>query len=216
MGTPATRKNLKRDLEDVGFNFDGRCAAVLRVRDEPRQESRAFIGHLKPRHQVTKIVLLSGDREPQVSYLAQQVGISERLHDKSPEEKLEIVREETRRNRTLFVGDGINDAPAMQAATVGVAFGQTSDIMAESADVVVLESSLEKVDELIHIGGRMRNIALQSAVGGMALSLAGMLLAALGFLPPIAGAVAQEAIDLAAVLNALRMLLPARHLTDIG
>jgi len=99
-------------------------------------------------------------------------------------------------------------------ATVGVAFGKDSDITAEAADAVVLEPSLAKVDELMHIGRRMRTIALQSALGGMALSLIGMAVAAAGYLPPIAGAVAQEVIDLAAVLNAVRVALPESELTD--
>jgi P-type E1-E2 ATPase len=138
------------------------------------------------------------------------------LSGKSPEDKVEIVREEAAKGPTLFLGDGINDAPAMQAATVGVAFGQSSDITAEAADAVVLETSLGKVDELIHIGRRMRAIALQSAVGGMALSMIGMMLAAAGFLPPVAGAIAQEIIDVAAVLNALRVTLRAKDLRDEG
>jgi cation transport ATPase len=102
----------------------------------------------------------------------------------------------------------------MLAATAGVAFGQNSDITAEAADAVILETSLAKVDELIHIGQRMRRIALQSAVGGMALSAVGMLAAATGYLSPMAGAVAQEVIDLAAVLNALRVALPTSKLSD--
>ena len=87
----------------------------------------------------------------------------------------------------------------MQAATVGVAFGMSSDITAEAADAVIMDASLEKVDELLHIGRRMRSIALMSAVGGMGLSMVGMFAAAFGFLPPIHGAIAQEIIDLAAV-----------------
>jgi P-type E1-E2 ATPase len=156
--------------------------------------------------------LLSGDRESEVRYLGTAVGISEALFVKIPEEKVAIVREEAGRAPTLFVGDGINDAPAMQAATVGIAFGQNSDITAEAADAVVMESSLNKVDELIHIGRRMRRIALESAVGGMALSLIGMLIAAAGYLPPVMGALAQEVLDLAAVLNALRVALPSAEL----
>jgi cation transport ATPase len=102
----------------------------------------------------------------------------------------------------------------MQAATVGVAFGVQSDITSEAADAVILETSLGRVDELIHIARRMRHIALQSAVGGMALSILGMIAAAFGFLPPIGGAITQEIIDLAAVLNAVRVALPTHSLTD--
>ena len=158
------------------------------------------------------MILLSGDRESEVRYLASEVGIDEALFGKSPEEKVAIVTEEAQCSPTLFVGDGVNDAPAMQAATVGIAFGQNSDVTAEAADAVVMESPLTKLDELIHIGRRMRRIALQSAVGGMGLSMVGMFIAALGFLPPVAGAITQEIIDAAAVLNALRAALPSREL----
>ena len=193
---------------------DGRYAATLQFRDTPRQESRPFITHLGPRHHVNRVLLLSGDREAEVRYLAGEVGISEILASQSPEEKVAVVTAEAKLAKTMFVGDGINDAPAMQAATVGVAFGQNSDITAEAADAVVLETSLSKVDELIHIGRRMRRIALQSAVGGMAVSMIGMGFAAAGFLPPVAGAVMQEVIDVAAVLNALRVVFPADELSN--
>jgi heavy metal translocating P-type ATPase len=194
--------------------LDGRYAATLHFLDTPRHDSHSFIRHLGPRHRVNRVMLLSGDREAEVRHLAAQVGIDEMLFGKSPEEKVEIVRQESLRGPTLFLGDGINDAPAMQAATVGVAFGQNSDITADAADAVVLEASLGKVDELIHIGRRMRTIALQSAIGGMALSMIGMLMAAAGLLPPVAGAITQEVIDVAAVLNALRTTLPGKDLQD--
>lgn len=189
-------------------------AAVLNFRDSPRKEGRTFVGHLRPRHHVNRILLVSGDRDSEVRYLANQVGISEIRAGKSPEEKVAIVLEETSRQKTLFVGDGTNDAPAMQVATVGVAFGQGSDVAAEAADAVILESSLGKVDELIHIGRRMRSIALLSAVGGMILSILGMFAAAFGYLPPVGGAVAQECIDLLAVVNAVRVVIPVRELRD--
>jgi len=200
-------------LECVLF-VDGQYAALFRFRDAPRQDSDVFVKHLGPRHKVNRILLVSGDRLEEVRYLAAEVGISEIHAAKSPEEKVAIVREETRRARTLFVGDGINDAPAMQAASVAVAFGHDSEITAEAADAVILESSLGKVDELIHIGQRMRSIALQSAIGGMALSIIGMLAASAGYLNPIGGAIAQEIIDTAAVLNAVRMALPFKNLRD--
>jgi heavy metal translocating P-type ATPase len=195
---------------------DGKYAAMFRFHDVPRKESRSFIRHLAPHHQVNKIMLVSGDRDAEVRYLAGEVGITEMLSGKSPEEKVAIVRGEAKKASTLFLGDGINDAPAMQAATVGVAFGQNSDITAEAADAVILETSLGKVDELIHIVRRMRAIGLQSVVGGMALSVIGMVIAAAGYLPPVAGAVAQEIIDVAAVLNALRVTLPTKQPRDEG
>jgi len=97
---------------------------------------------------------------------------------------------------------------------IGIAFGQNSDITGESADAVIMDSSLLKVDELFHIGKRMRKIALQSAVGGMALSLIGMMFAGLGYLTPVAGAITQEIIDVFAVLNALRAAVPPKSLSD--
>lgn len=200
-------------LECLVF-IDGRYAGLFRFRDAPRRESRLFIWHLKPRHRVSRIALLSGDRESEVRYLAESVGISEIHAGMSPEEKVDMVREAAGCAKTLFVGDGINDAPALLAATVGVAFGVKSDITAEAADAVIMEQSLHKVDELMHIGRRMRRIALESAIGGMALSIFGMILAAAGLLPPISGAIAQEIIDLLAVLNALRMSLPPGELSD--
>jgi len=172
------------------------------------------VSHLRPKHAAGKVMLVSGDRESEVRYLAQTVGIKEVYAGKSPEEKVAIVTEETRRAKTLYVGDGINDAPAMLAATAGVAFGQASDITAEAADAVLLEPSLAKVDELIHISRHMRRIALESALGGMGLSMIGMIAAAAGYLPPVVGAVAQELIDLAAVLNALRVAIPPAEKTD--
>jgi len=194
--------------------IDDRYAATYRFRDQPRADGRSFIDHLGPRHQLNRVLLVSGDRRSEVEYLAGRVGIHEVHAEQSPEDKVRIVREETAKAKTIFLGDGINDAPALQAATVGIAFGQQSDVTAEAAGAVIMDSSLAKVDELLHISRRMRSIALQSAVGGMALSIFGMLFAAAGYLPPVAGALLQEAIDVLAVLNALRSAWRPRTLTD--
>ncbi len=195
--------------------IDGHYAAVLRFRDAPRAESRSFVNHLAPKHHFDRVMIISGDRESEVRYLADQVGITEIHAQKSPEEKLTLVRAETAKAKTLYVGDGINDAPAMMAATVGMAIGQNSDVTAEAAGVVIMDNSLKKVDEFMHISRRMRVIALQSAVGGMALSLIGMAFAATGHLSPVSGAIAQEIIDVLAVLNALRAAFPPRIIHDL-
>ena len=197
------------------IKVDGSLAALVRFRDEPRKDSAAFIRHLTSRHHFEKVMLVSGDREEEVRALAERVGITDIHAGKQPEEKVAIVRAESEKARTCFVGDGINDAPALALATVGIAFGKASDITTEAAGVVVMDNALEKVDEFFHISARLRRIALQSAVGGMALSIGGMGFAAAGMLTPVAGALAQELIDVAAVMNALRMSFRPKRLTDI-
>lgn len=194
--------------------IDNRYAATYRFRDTPRRDGKTFIDHLRPRHRISRTLLVSGDRDSEVSYLAELVGIKSVFSSQSPEQKLAIVNEETSQANTIFVGDGINDAPALMAATVGIAFGQNSDVTTEAADVVVMDSSLRKIDEFLHISRRMRKIALQSAIGGMALSIIGMLFAFAGLLPPVAGAICQEVIDVVAVLNALRVAIPPETMSD--
>ena len=142
------------------------------------------------------------------------MGITEVHAEVPPEGKLTIVEQAVAEAPTLFVGDGINDAPALAAATVGIAMGTASDVTTEAAGAVIMDQALERVDELFHIGRRMRSIALQSAVGGMAASLVGMAFAAAGLLPPTAGALLQEAIDVAAVVNALLVSWLSGPLSD--
>ena len=194
--------------------LDGRYAATYRFHDAPRADSRSFITHLRPRHNLERILLVSGDRASEVRYLAEQVGIEEIYAEQTPEQKVTITRDETQRAPTLFIGDGINDAPALVTATVGLAFGHHSEITTEAAGAVIMDTSLKRVDELLHLARRMRRIALQSAIGGMALSVVGMLFAFGGWLPPVGGAVLQELIDLGAVLNALRAAVPGGELSD--
>ena len=193
---------------------DGRYVATYRFHDVPRRDSQSFVQHLGPRHHLTRILVVSGDRAEEVRYLADKVGIAEVYAAQSPEDKVAVTRAETARAPTLFIGDGINDAPALAAATVGLAFGQHNEITSEAAGAVILDSSLARVDELLHIARRLRRFALQSAIGGMSLSVIGMMAAAMGALPPVSGAVVQELIDLAAVLNALRAATPGGALSD--
>ncbi|TDX31069.1 P-type E1-E2 ATPase/heavy metal translocating P-type ATPase [Modicisalibacter xianhensis] len=194
---------------------DDTYAGLFRLRDEPRLDGRDFVHHLSPLHGFERVMIVSGDRESEVRYLADKIGIVEVHAGQSPEQKLALVRKATRDVPTLFMGDGTNDAPALTAATVGIAFGQGSEVASEAADAVVLDSSLARVDELLHIGRRMRAIALQSALGGMGLSLAAVGIAAMGYLPPVNGAILQEVIDILAVVNALRAALTPRHLSDL-
>jgi heavy metal translocating P-type ATPase len=191
-------------LESI-IMMDGKYAATLRFRDAPRADGKSFIKHLKPSHQFEKIMLVSGDRESEVAYLAELLGIKETLSSQSPEQKVAIVRAETALAPTLFMGDGINDAPALASATVGIAFGQHSSVTAEAAGAVIMENSLVKVDELIHISERLRLIAMQSAIGGMAFSIIGMGFAAAGYINPVQAALLQEFIDVIAIANALRL-----------
>lgn len=195
--------------------IDQKLAAHYLFRDAPRADSESFIKHLIPQHGFKKVMIVSGDREEEVRYLADHVGITEIYASKSPEEKVDIVVRETIQEKTAYLGDGINDAPALLAATVGIAFGRNSDITAEAAGAVIMESSLEKVDEFLHISKRMRNIALQSALGGMGLSIVGMIIAAFGFLPPVAGALSQEVIDVIAILNSLRTIKKPIIMSDM-
>lgn len=194
---------------------NGVYAATLRFRDVPRADGKSFVSHLGPSHSISKVMLVSGDRESEVEYLAKSLGITETLSSQSPEQKVEIVRAETAKAPTLFMGDGINDAPALATATVGIAFGQQSNVTSEAAGAVILDNTLEKVDVLIHIATDMRKIVLQSALGGMALSVIAMGFAAAGYITPVAGALLQEFIDVVAIGNALRLTLGGKIETDL-
>ncbi len=200
-------------LESV-LLVDGRYACTFVFHDKPRDEGRAYIEHLMPRHGIERVMIVSGDRESEVQYLADKVGISTTFSGQSPEQKVSIVKKEEERARVAFVGDGINDAPALMLASAGIAMGHGSDVTREAAGAVILDPSLRRIDELFHIASRFRTIALQSAVGGIALSMFGMGFAAFGLLTPVAGAILQEGIDLLSILNALRVGRGGKALTD--
>lgn len=208
-------QNLKSQLMSLPQNNSGlecvvvvdkQIAALIVFHDKPLISGKEFINHLGPVHSFEKVMLVSGDRQSEVEYLANLFGIKNIYASQTPEQKLEIVRSETKLAPTMFLGDGINDAPALATATVGLAFGKQNIVASESAKAVILENSLAKVDQLIHISIDSRKIALQSAIGGMFFSFYGMMLASFGYLTPVQGAILQEIIDIVAILNALRLI----------
>jgi len=186
--------------------INDKLAARMVFHDEIRKESKAFISHLQPRHYFNKIMIVSGDRQSEVEYLAKFLNIKNIFCQQTPEQKLEIVQHEKQKNHVVFMGDGINDAPALEAADVGIAFGTTSEISAQSADAVIMESHLGKVDELIHLSQNTKKIALQSGLMGIGFSFLAMILASLKLINPVEGAIIQELIDVFAILNALRLV----------
>ncbi|MES1265798.1 MAG: HAD-IC family P-type ATPase, partial [Variovorax sp.] len=139
--------------------------------------------------------------------VGRRIGTDAVVAECSPQDKVEAVRRERAAGPVVMVGDGINDAPALAAADVGIALGaRGATASSEAADVVLLQDRFDRLADALAIAQRARGIALQSVLAGMGLSLAAMIVAATGHLPPLAGAIFQEAIDVAVILNALRAL----------
>ena len=195
----------------VFAGVDGRLAGALLLEDRVRSDApRTF--RLLRRAGLRRFVMITGDRADAAAPIAELVGADTVAAERSPAGKVEVVREETAHATTVMTGDGINDAPALAAATVGVALGARGATAASDiADAVILVDRLDRLAETMTIARRTRTIARQSVLAGMGLSLAGMLVAATGHLVPAVGAVAQEAIDVTVILNALRALGPGAH-----
>jgi soluble P-type ATPase len=186
--------------------IDGGLAGALLLADEIRTEAPRALRRLRAVG-IARIVLLSGDRAEVAEAVASALGVDALLAERSPADKLDAVRAENALAVTAMVGDGINDAPALAAADVGVALGVRGAAAAsEAADVVLLVDELDRLAEGVAIARGARGIALQSILVGMGLSGCAMIVAAFGHLPPVAGALLQEAIDVAVILNALRAL----------
>jgi heavy metal translocating P-type ATPase len=185
---------------------DGILVAALVLEDVVRAEAAATILALRGRG-FSEVILLTGDQRAVADEVGASVGIDQVLAEQSPAGKVAAVREARQRGVTVMVGDGINDAPALAAADVGVAMGaRGASASSEAADIVIIPDRLDLLVEVHAIASRSRYIAVQSIVVGMALSGAGMAAAAAGWLSPVAGALAQEAIDLLVIVNALRAL----------
>ncbi|RUM26560.1 heavy metal translocating P-type ATPase [Rhizobium vallis] len=189
--------------------IDGALAGAMLLADQIRPEAGFVLRHLRQAG-ITRIVLATGDRADLAAGVAAFVGVDDVISEMKPEDKTNAVKMEQARNRpVVMIGDGVNDAPALAAADVGIAMGaRGAAASSEAADVVILLDRLDKLVDALQIARRSRRIALQSVYAGMGLSIAGMIAAAFGYLTPVEGALFQEAIDVAVILNALRALGP--------
>ncbi|WP_246723764.1 heavy metal translocating P-type ATPase [Rhizobium sp. ARZ01] len=202
----ALRDGVPEDAAVVAVAVDGELAGIIVLADRVRPDAAAM---LEAFHGVgiRRVVLASGDRSDVVAAVAKKLGIDEAHGELTPAQKVEIVRQEAAKAPTMMVGDGVNDAPALATATVGIAMGaRGAAASSESADVVLLVDRLDNLIKAIHAAHRTKRIAMQSVLVGLGLSVVAMLVAAAGYLPPVAGAFTQELIDIAVILNALRAL----------
>jgi heavy metal translocating P-type ATPase len=191
---------------------DGRTIGALLLGDELRRETPRAVQALRSAG-VSRIIMVTGDRADAAETIGAALDLDAVLANRTPSDKVDAVATEQRLNPTVMVGDGINDAPALAAASVGIAMGaRGASASSEAADVVILVDRLDRVSDAVVIARRARAIALQSIVAGLAMSGVAMFFAAIGWLPPVAGALTQEAIDVAVILNALRALTPGHRL----
>jgi cation transport ATPase len=189
--------------------LDGHLAGVIVMADELRPDATQIVDRLRAEG-VRHIAMISGDRRSVAERVGRELGLDRVYAEMSPEDKLEAVRS-VRANRDLrqvvMVGDGVNDAPALAIADLGMAMGTGgATVASETADAVITVDRSDRVADAVHIGRRALFIARQSVLAGMSLSLVAMGVAAAGYLPPVSGALLQEAIDLGVILNALRAL----------
>ncbi|MBS1868818.1 MAG: heavy metal translocating P-type ATPase [Actinobacteria bacterium] len=198
-----------RALVHVGV--DGRVAGALVMADRLRPDAARLAAELRDAG-VRQVAMVTGDRDAVARAIAEQAGVDRVYAERTPEQKLAVVRAVRARPElrpVVMVGDGVNDAPALALADVGVAIaGESETVSSEAADAVITVDRVDRVAAAVRIGRRTLRIARQSVVAGMALSLAAMGFAAAGRLPPVAGALLQEGIDVAVILNALRALRP--------
>ena len=194
----------------VFVGVDGSPAGALILSDQIRPDAARTIRNLR-RSGIRRVVMVTGDRVEVAASIGAQLRVDDIAAQQSPADKVEVVRRETELGSTIMVGDGINDAPSLAAADVGVAIGaRGSTAASEAADIVLTVDRLDRLGEAHQIARRARRIALQSVEAGMALSIAAMAVAATGRLTPTVGAMLQEVIDVAVILNALRALRRGR------
>ena len=190
----------------VAIAIDGRLAGEIKLADELRSGTQTLLQRLRMLG-VQRIVLATGDRSEVADAITAGLGIDAVRSGLTPDQKVLVVLSERKHGPVMMVGDGVNDAPALAAADVGVAMGaRGAAASADAADVVILVDHLDRIVPAMEIARRSRFIALEGVFAGMGLSLIGMVAAALGYLTPVEGALIQEAIDVVVILNALRAL----------
>jgi len=206
----ALRRATWRSALSVFVSRDGTTIGALLLGDELRRETPRAIQSLRDAG-VKRIVMVTGDRGDTAETIAAALDLDAVLSDREPSDKVDAVAAEQKIQPTLMVGDGINDAPALAAADVGIAMGaRGASASSEAADIVILPDRLDRVSDAVEIAKRARGIAVQSIVAGLSLSGVAMAAAAIGLISPVMGALIQEAIDVAVILNALRALKPRR------
>jgi heavy metal translocating P-type ATPase len=206
--TRAIRRASWRSALIVFVAVEGRPIGALLLADELRSDTPRAIRLLREAG-IARIVMVTGDRAGAAQAIGSALDLDSVLAERVPSDKVDAVRSEQRLHPTIMVGDGINDAPALAAADVGIALGaRGASASSEAADVVILTDRLDRVGEAIAIAQRARRIAIESIVAGMALSTLAMLAATFGWLMPVPAAIVQEVIDVAVILNALRALNP--------
>jgi len=193
----------------VMVGVDRQLGGVIVMADELRADAERIVERLRAEG-IRHVAMVSGDRRSVAERIGGALGVDRVYAEQSPQQKLEVV-ERLRADRELcpviMVGDGVNDAPALALADVGIALGSAgATVSSETADAVITVDRIDRVADAIHAGRRSLHIARQSVLAGMGLSLAAMVVAGFGYLPPVAGALLQEGIDLAVILNALRAL----------
>jgi heavy metal translocating P-type ATPase len=190
----------------VAVAVDGKVVGGILLQDQLREDAHSTLAALRSAG-IERLILASGDDDAVTQAVGRSVGADDIAGGLSPLGKVEIVRRESGKGPVMMVGDGVNDAPALASADVGVALGaRGSAASTEVAGVVLLVDQLLPLTKALEIARRTRVIALQSVFGGLGFSLAGMVVAALGYLPPVQGALFQEVIDVLVIVNALRAL----------
>lgn len=190
----------------VALAVDNRIAGYLTMADALRSGTAELIAGLR-RLGISRILLATGDRRAVAEKITEGLGLDAIRSDLTPDQKVLLILAERKHGPVMMVGDGVNDAPALAAADIGVAMGaRGAAASAEAADIVLLVDHLDRLLPGIEIAKRSRRIALESVIAGIGMSLVGMVAAALGYLTPVQGALLQELIDVAVILNALRVL----------